>query len=60
MSGGAALVCRPERLHRHRPGGENLEELQAQLMGTQPVRCDEPQFSLFGVTLAGANLLASW
>jgi disulfide bond formation protein DsbB len=41
------------------PVAKTLEELQAQLMGTQPVRCDEPQFSLFGVTLAGANLLAS-
>ena len=41
------------------PVAKTLEELQAQLMGTQPVRCDEPQFSLFGVTLAGANLLTS-
>ncbi len=41
------------------PVAKTIEELQAQLMGTQPVRCDEPQFSLFGVTLAGANLLAS-
>jgi disulfide bond formation protein DsbB len=41
------------------PAPKTIEELQAQLMATQPVRCDEPQFSLFGVTLAGANLLAS-
>jgi disulfide bond formation protein DsbB len=28
-------------------------------MARQPVNCDEPQWSLFGVTLAGWNLLAS-
>jgi disulfide bond formation protein DsbB len=38
---------------------KTIEELQAQLMGTMPVRCDQPQFVLFGITLAGGNLLAS-
>ncbi len=28
-------------------------------MAQQPVRCDEPQWALFGVSLAGWNLLAS-
>jgi disulfide bond formation protein DsbB len=28
-------------------------------MAQQPVRCDEPQWTLFGVSLAGWNLLAS-
>jgi disulfide bond formation protein DsbB len=37
----------------------SVEALKAQIMGLQPVRCDEPQWSLFGVTLAGWNLLAS-
>jgi disulfide bond formation protein DsbB len=36
-----------------------LEQLRAQLMATQPVLCDQPQWSLFGVTLAGFNFLAS-
>lgn len=38
---------------------QTLEELRAQLMAQQPVRCDEPQWSLIGVSLAGWNLLAS-
>ena len=33
--------------------------LKAQLMGQQPVRCDEVQWSLFGISLAGWNLAAS-
>ena len=40
-------------------GAQTLDELRAQLMATQPVRCDEPQWSLFGVSLAGWNLVAS-
>jgi disulfide bond formation protein DsbB len=40
-------------------GAKTLEELRAQLLATQPVRCDEPQWTLFGVSLAGFNLLAS-
>ena len=33
--------------------------LKAQLLGQQPVRCDEVQWSLFGISLAGWNLAAS-
>lgn len=33
--------------------------LKAQLMAQQPVRCDEVQWSLVGISLAGWNLLAS-
>ena len=40
-------------------GAKSLEDLRAQLMATKPVRCDEPQWTLFGVSLAGFNLLAS-
>jgi len=40
-------------------GAQTLEELRAQLMAQQPVRCDEPQWTLFGVSLAGWNLVAS-
>jgi disulfide bond formation protein DsbB len=35
------------------------EALRAQLLATPPVRCDAVQWSLFGVSLAGFNLLAS-
>jgi disulfide bond formation protein DsbB len=33
--------------------------LKAELMHQQPVRCDEPAWTLFGISLAGWNLLAS-
>jgi disulfide bond formation protein DsbB len=36
-----------------------LAELRAQLMNQQTVRCDQPQWSLVGVSLAGWNFLAS-
>ena len=36
-----------------------VEQLKAQLLHQQPVRCDEPAWSLWGVSLAGWNLLAS-
>jgi disulfide bond formation protein DsbB len=36
-----------------------LEALKAQLLHQQPVRCDEPAWSLFGISLAGWNLVAS-
>ena len=38
---------------------KTLEELRAQLMAQQPVLCDQPQWSLFGISLAGWNFLAS-
>jgi disulfide bond formation protein DsbB len=37
----------------------SLDALRAQLAHQQPVRCDEPAWTLFGVSLAGWNLLAS-
>jgi disulfide bond formation protein DsbB len=36
-----------------------LEEMKRQIFATQPVLCDQVQWSLFGVSLAGWNLLAS-
>jgi disulfide bond formation protein DsbB len=36
-----------------------VEELRQQLLHQQPVQCDQPAFSLFGVSMAGWNLLAS-
>jgi disulfide bond formation protein DsbB len=38
---------------------KTLAALAAQLAHQQPVRCDEPAWSLFGVSLAGWNLVAS-
>ena len=36
-----------------------VDELRAQLLGKQAVLCDRPQWTLFGVSLAGWNFLAS-
>lgn len=36
-----------------------LEQMKQQILGTAPVLCDRVQWSLFGVSLAGWNLLAS-
>jgi disulfide bond formation protein DsbB len=33
--------------------------MKRQILGTAPVLCDRVQWSLFGVSLAGWNLLAS-
>jgi disulfide bond formation protein DsbB len=40
-------------------GAKTIEELREFLMHTAPVRCDAPQWRLFGISLAGYNLLAS-
>jgi disulfide bond formation protein DsbB len=37
----------------------SVDALRAQLIGKQPVMCDQVQWSLFGISLAGWNLLAS-
>jgi disulfide bond formation protein DsbB len=37
----------------------SIDALRAQLVGKQPVMCDQVQWSLFGVSLAGWNLIAS-
>jgi disulfide bond formation protein DsbB len=34
-------------------------DLERRLLAQQPVACDQPQWALFGVTLAGWNLVAS-
>jgi disulfide bond formation protein DsbB len=38
---------------------DTVEALKALLLHQQPVRCDEPAWSLWGISLAGWNLLAS-
>jgi disulfide bond formation protein DsbB len=40
-------------------GATSMDELRRQILATAPVRCDEVPWSLFGVSLAGWNLLAS-
>jgi disulfide bond formation protein DsbB len=47
-------ACTGPALH-----GQTIEELTRQLMAAPVIRCDEPQWSLFGVSLAGWNLVAS-
>src|SRR5690348_12322270 len=39
--------------------GGSIADLKAQLLARPPVRCDEVAWSLFGISLAGWNLLAS-
>jgi disulfide bond formation protein DsbB len=40
-------------------GAQTIDQLRALLTHQQTVRCDEPQWSFYGVTLAGLNLVAS-
>ncbi len=37
----------------------SVDALRAQLLGKQAVMCDEVQWSLFGISLAGWNMIAS-
>jgi disulfide bond formation protein DsbB len=41
------------------PTATTVEELRQQLMHAQPVLCDQVQWSLFGVSLAGWNFIGS-
>ena len=36
-----------------------VEELRRQLEGVKPVMCDQVQWALFGISLAGWNMIAS-
>lgn len=38
---------------------DTVEALKAKLLGRAPVRCDEATWSLFGISMAGYNVLAS-
>src|SRR3954469_483340 len=40
-------------------GAMTLEEMKRQIIGTAPVLCDRPAWMLFGVSMAGFNLLGS-
>jgi disulfide bond formation protein DsbB len=57
--GRAALVRRPYACTEGSGDANSVEALRAQLLGKKPVMCDEVQWSLFGISLAGWNLLAS-
>lgn len=39
--------------------GQSIDALRAQLVGRPVVRCDQAAWTLFGVSMAGYNLLAS-
>lgn len=41
-------------------GAMTLEQMKAQIMGTAPVMCDEVQWSLGGISLAGWDLIAAF
>ena len=41
-------------------GATTLEDMKRQILGTAPVLCDRVQWSLFGVSMAGWNLFASF
>jgi len=38
---------------------DTVEALKARILGQMPVRCDEPAWMMWGISLAGWNLLAS-
>ncbi|MFZ0693730.1 MAG: disulfide bond formation protein B [Alphaproteobacteria bacterium] len=40
-------------------GAKTLEEMETMLKKTPVVRCDQPQWSLFGISMAGYNVLIS-
>jgi disulfide bond formation protein DsbB len=40
-------------------GAQSIEELRQRLTVAPVVRCDEPAWTLFGISLAGYNVVAS-
>ena len=40
-------------------GAQTIDDLKKQLLATEPVLCDQVQWSLFGISLAGLNVIAS-
>ena len=60
MSGSSSIGSPARAPAPRRPAPPTtLEALKAQLFHQQPVRCDEPAWTVLGVSLAGWNLLAS-
>src|SRR5262252_344183 len=49
----------PEACTGAATAADTVEALRAHILGQMPTRCDEPAWSLWGISLAGWNLLAS-
>ena len=49
----------PESCSGTGPTPQTIEELRRQLLAQPVVRCDEPAWTMFGVSMAGYNFLAS-
>jgi disulfide bond formation protein DsbB len=49
----------PEACTGAATAADTVEAMRARILGQMPVRCDEPAWSLWGISLAGWNLLAS-
>ena len=54
-----AMQTKGEYYARASENLKGVEALKAQILHQQPVRCDEPAWLLWGISLAGWNLLAS-
>lgn len=52
-------VAGPSGCSARAGGATTLEEMRRQILAAQVVRCDEVAWSLFGLSMAGWNLLAS-
>ena len=49
----------PESCSGTGPTPQTIDELRRQLLAQPVVRCDEPAWTMFGVSMAGYNVLAS-
>jgi disulfide bond formation protein DsbB len=49
----------PEACTGAATAADTVESMKARILGQMPVRCDEAAWSLWGISLAGWNLLAS-
>ena len=49
----------PEACTGAATAADTVEALRARILRQMPVRCDEPAWSLWGISMAGWNLLAS-
>jgi disulfide bond formation protein DsbB len=49
----------PEACTGAATAADTVEALRARILGQMPVRCEEPAWSLWGISMAGWNLLAS-
>jgi disulfide bond formation protein DsbB len=52
-------IAGPEACTGGPSGATTIEELRRRLEATQMVRCDEPAWTLFGISMAGYNAIAS-